>query len=918
MIPSGLYFINRNDELQIYATRLGAQIYASDVTTVPYFKSSSTQYMVYVGYALGLGTSATLTVRVGSQAAVTTHPLDATGLYVVRCNSELGRFTVNTTLPDGTILSKAFWGKNLSLLNYTHCQLLGTTRQQFLTLLANSFCRQHDDGGVFPGTATATALENNFGNMIGFSRPAEWSAAQYQAALGGVWSDGIVSTDSSVLALTVTVLTTDTLAGYVLGQLPTGSSVQYRGKSFSALSAQCRIAITAVEASPYTHSALFTCVDDATGLIYVLFREDLTSADYGTYYVGVDVLGTVVVQKSDNGIVPTNILPLWSFVFTGVSSVATAVLSDLRTFTTTVNTAGVIAALGYGGTRGATADVIASITGYRPTLADFRVLHDEGTWILPVDTATVWTPSTAYALGAYATRIAGGDVWMCVKAGTSGTTLSSTILQVGDYFTDGTVEWLVVQYGQPLSWVTGRTYAAGDRVSPTSGHTDDVFVCMVAGTAGSSEPTWPSVLNATVSDGAATLQLSQLGIRTYSDPTYTGLAGDVLSTDDSPVVLNWGKLWGGTEVVRIIFDGFSRSEQVYRAATGQTDALSQSWLNPFPSTSSTIVQYLQKFTGVTTLTLDHPMSGDAEQVYLGSMLLVRNQDYEVIDEYNISILVTVGTADVISVFYTSSEMSVYRAEGTVSSTGTDFELTLTAGVLLSTRTTVWVNGLLLTQYDVYGEQNWEIVDNYTLRILISLTAGDTVAMAYTPPPNSGSKSVSYLPEDLPTGEIPTADRVSGSIPLVFVNSAQQDASNYDYTDTGVTLHADLISQLLSTDVVTLLWTAVVPGGNVVITQISPDTGTITEFIQDIDFVVNYTTGAITWLTVSAATAPVAGTSYAVSYVYFPKNLLTKLIGLVKPAPMQVIQRYVTTEGKEFNPYDATVWTDKEAEEDLIL
>lgn len=53
------------------------------------------------------------------------------------------------------------------------------------------------------------------------------------------------------------------------------------------------------------------------------------------------------------------------------------------------------------------------------------------------------------------------------------------------------------------AWAASTAYSVGDLVRPTTanGH---IYICVVAGTSGGSEPTWPTVANQTVADNTVT------------------------------------------------------------------------------------------------------------------------------------------------------------------------------------------------------------------------------------------------------------------------------------------------------------------------------------------------------------------------------------------------------------------------------
>ncbi len=55
------------------------------------------------------------------------------------------------------------------------------------------------------------------------------------------------------------------------------------------------------------------------------------------------------------------------------------------------------------------------------------------------------------------------------------------------------------------SWTAGATFSVGQNVTPTKQNANGYyFLCVTAGTAGTVEPTWPSQLGATVTDGTVT------------------------------------------------------------------------------------------------------------------------------------------------------------------------------------------------------------------------------------------------------------------------------------------------------------------------------------------------------------------------------------------------------------------------------
>lgn len=51
------------------------------------------------------------------------------------------------------------------------------------------------------------------------------------------------------------------------------------------------------------------------------------------------------------------------------------------------------------------------------------------------------------------------------------------------------------------TWVTGTAYSLGNQIEPTVSN-GYVYICTTAGTSGGTQPTWPTSVNSTVTDGA--------------------------------------------------------------------------------------------------------------------------------------------------------------------------------------------------------------------------------------------------------------------------------------------------------------------------------------------------------------------------------------------------------------------------------
>lgn len=106
----------------------------------------------------------------------------------------------------------------------------------------------------------------------------------------------------------------------------------------------------------------------------------------------------------------------------------------------------------------------------------------------PLDTAAAtsvtWAASTAYALNDRAVPTTrNGYVYKVTVAGTSGASEPTWPTVIGNTVVDGGVTWeCEEQY-----WSASTAYAQGDQITPYNGQT---YVCTLAGTSGTTEPTW--------------------------------------------------------------------------------------------------------------------------------------------------------------------------------------------------------------------------------------------------------------------------------------------------------------------------------------------------------------------------------------------------------------------------------------------
>ena len=112
-------------------------------------------------------------------------------------------------------------------------------------------------------------------------------------------------------------------------------------------------------------------------------------------------------------------------------------------------------------------------------------------------TSNEWQPTQAYALhDNVAPPSVGGAKFMATNAGTSGAVEPAWPLAFGGTVVDGTITW--VNAGE--FWVSGQAYQAGMVEQPSSVtvyRLGFLFQAQNAGTAGATEPVWPTVAGAT-------------------------------------------------------------------------------------------------------------------------------------------------------------------------------------------------------------------------------------------------------------------------------------------------------------------------------------------------------------------------------------------------------------------------------------
>jgi hypothetical protein len=82
----------------------------------------------------------------------------------------------------------------------------------------------------------------------------------------------------------------------------------------------------------------------------------------------------------------------------------------------------------------------------------------------------------------------------------------------------------------------------------------------------------------------------------------------------------------------------------------------------------------------------------------------------------------------------------------------------------------------------------------------------------------------------------------------------------------------------------------------------------TYYKQDVDFLVNYTKGEIIWI---SSNRPQEGSTYLITYTYFPKEILDHLFEYVTPATIRIIQQYAYVVSGEEYLYTPYFWNGSE-------
>ena len=118
--------------------------------------------------------------------------------------------------------------------------------------------------------------------------------------------------------------------------------------------------------------------------------------------------------------------------------------------------------------------------------------------------ATAWAATTSYN-SSHVRRptVANGRIYRCIVPGTSGGSEPTWPTTTRGIVQDGTVYWQECT-SDITAWAANTAYVVGDIRVPTT-RNNRTYVCTVAGTShASTEPTWPTTTGGTVTDGTVT------------------------------------------------------------------------------------------------------------------------------------------------------------------------------------------------------------------------------------------------------------------------------------------------------------------------------------------------------------------------------------------------------------------------------
>lgn len=316
-------------------------------------------------------------------------------------------------------------------------------------------------------------------------------------------------------------------------------------------------------------------------------------------------------------------------------------------------------------------------------------------------------------------------------------------------------------------------------------------------------------------------------------------------------------------------------------------------------------------------TVAHGFTNGSELVFKNGMVMERNVDYTVtgVDEITISNTLTVG--DMIGIYYIQVATS-----GGIKTQNVTASIDYLSGMIITldydatsvNDIQIWYNGIN-SRY-LSSANDWTYIDSTHIKILSPVYTGDQLYVRYSTYATSQWMNYEILKSGLSSNVFYLPFVAESGSAKFFVNGLQESSSLFNLALNGLTVTIDptFFATLSGTDVILMQYSRTT--SNLARIRNTSAGKPATEYVQGINFMLDYTTGEVLWI--PTATIPAPGDSYEIYYTYFPKDIIDNMIGILKPATEIVEQRYFTTDGVEFNPFNSTDWPTKLPQEDLIF
>lgn len=171
---------------------------------------------------------------------------------------------------------------------------------------------------------------------------------------------------------------------------------------------------------------------------------------------------------------------------------------------------------------------------------------------IPATVSNTWTPVVFDNAGALNSAIASIALYAAVDPGTKSVWIDNVIACKASSSADSLTHNSLIGKVHNLSWAASTTYAANDKRRPTQPNRNGFQYKVTAGgggSSGSTEPTWPEELGATVTDGALTWTCQELEDTWYPIASINGTTVQLDSDPDPNTPVTFRGYHGATETV---------------------------------------------------------------------------------------------------------------------------------------------------------------------------------------------------------------------------------------------------------------------------------------------------------------------------------------------------------------------------------